>query len=46
MSKKTKKTIDELKRDHKPLDKKQMDQVKGGKRRGWIRRVCSAITPQ
>ncbi|MEL7162848.1 MAG: hypothetical protein AAFN92_18970, partial [Bacteroidota bacterium] len=43
------KTIEELKRDQKDkiLDRKSMDQVTGGKRRGsWLRRVCGGIIPQ
>ncbi|MEL6141830.1 MAG: hypothetical protein AAFU67_09460 [Bacteroidota bacterium] len=47
MSKKGKKTIDELRRDRKVLDKKDMVKVKGGKRGSWwYRRVCGDITPQ
>jgi len=49
MSKNGKKTIEELKRDQKDkiLDRKSMDQVIGGKRRGsWLRRVCGGIMPQ
>ncbi|MGB3546443.1 MAG: hypothetical protein WBA17_05685 [Saprospiraceae bacterium] len=43
----TKKSIDELKKSNKTLDKKKMDKVKGGKRRdGWGRRGCGNITPQ
>ena len=49
MAQKGKKTIEELKRDQKDqiLDRDDMDQVKGGKRRGsWLRRVCGGIMPQ
>jgi hypothetical protein len=49
MSQNGKKTIEELKRDQKDkiLDRKSMDQVTGGKRRGsWLRRVCGGIMPQ
>ena len=49
MSKDGKKTIEELKQDQasKVLDRAAMDQVTGGKRRGyWFRRVCGGIMPQ
>ncbi len=49
MAKNGKKTIEELKQDQtiKPLDRDTMDQVTGGKRRGyWFRRVCGGIMPQ
>jgi len=47
MSKKGKKTIEELRAERKVLDKKDMDKVKGGKRGSWSnRRACGDITPQ
>ncbi|MCP9236415.1 hypothetical protein [Lewinella sp. JB7] len=49
MAQNGKKTIEELKRDQKinVLDRDTMDQVTGGKRRGyWFRRVCGGIMPQ
>ncbi len=47
MSKKEKKSIEELKRDNKVLDKQDMDKVKGGRKGGfWTRRNCSDVTPE
>lgn len=49
MSKNGKKTIAELRGDHKDqiLDSDKMDQVTGGKRSGsWLRRVYHSIVPQ
>ncbi len=47
MSKKEKKSIEELRRDNKALDKADMDKVKGGKRGGfWTRRNCGGVTPE
>lgn len=47
MSNKGKKTIDELRRDHKTFDKKDLVNVKGGKRGSWLmRRLFGDVTPQ
>lgn len=47
MSNKGKKTIDELRRDNKPIDKKDLANVKGGKRGSWLmRRLLGDVTPQ
>lgn len=47
MSNNGKKSIEELKRDRKVLDRKAMDSVKGGKRRGsLLRRLSGNIIPQ
>ncbi len=49
MAQTSKKTIEELRQDQQvtTLDRDTMDQVTGGKRRGyWFRRVCGGIMPQ
>jgi hypothetical protein len=47
MSNKGKKTIDELRKDRKTFDKKDLVKIKGGKRGSWWnRRACGDVTPQ
>ncbi|PHI20340.1 hypothetical protein CEQ90_07680 [Lewinellaceae bacterium SD302] len=47
MSNKGKKTIDELRKNNPTFDKKDMANIKGGKRSSWwLRRICGDITPQ
>jgi hypothetical protein len=44
---KEKKSIEDLKKNQKPLDKKDMKKVTGGKRkRRWGGRGCGGIVPQ